>query len=444
MSLQIARVYWRVPEDYKNIQMDVDIQSPNFLDLLKEATKELPRRLNITNIEEIPEDYLKMLGLKHREHDITFNGYMVKSCHMPTAYYKFVDIDYDRIPINLSDMIIDNDGTTCGEILRKTKGKGIHKDIFPKIMECFREYTRLAHEKVRTLNQIEDWRQIEDFYTQVMYIGMRTGSFKTYSPSGKTYIEACNYLDYRLDSEDLEEELSTDLETIQTHMKNYALNVPDIMVIKDSVPTWKTKYTKQTFSDIPLPDSDIPLIMEALTEEDVMPTMKIDFNKSKFHGYTRPLETIVYWPDSAAKLKMYYNDTLERNIPNVIRKELKPVQVQPNKWYNLNEEYAKWLDTLPEDIQKEFYPLDSEVCPVCQTRYNIYQGCLDPHTEEYHVEPILETKRNIEHAVIEYYDSSKWMDEDLCFCQRVERYLNTIKRNGTKTDRDRQLEKLLK
>lgn len=409
--LQIARVYWKTPADYQNTEVKIDINSENFTDLVYQAARLNPRRISITDIEEIPEDYLQLLGLQNREYDIKLNGTTIPSMNIPTAYFKFVDLDYNRIPNGLGDIFIDKD-STCKEVLLKYKGKKIPTELFPKVMEAFKLYTDKANAKVKELNQIKEWRLIEDFYVQAMYIGHKSKpTFKVFSPSAKTFLEEKFYSEYMEDISDLEQPLVEPLETIQLEMRTYDLNVPDIRVIRDSKPVWKNKYVKVTYEDTCL-DNYVAF----------KPTKS---EPPKFQGFTKPLETVVYWPDKDTLLKKYYNDTKELNIPNSIREELVTTMIQPNWWYNINHLYTQWLNSQDETIQTEFYPLDSEICPVCQTRYNIYQGCLDQLTEEYHVEPIMELPDNIADTSNDYYD--QFGDE--CFCKRVEAYLENLHRN---------------
>jgi hypothetical protein len=299
--------------------------------------------------------------------------------------------------------------TTCGEILKQYQGKKIPTELFPKVMECFRAFTDMAAAKVKELNQIKDWRKIEDFYVLATYAGhMTEPKFKVYSPSGKTYLEELFYAEYEEDIADLTQPLIAPLETIQMEMRNYDLNVPDIRVIRDSKQAFKTKRTIFTYEDVDINDF-----------ETFKPTKS---ETAKFQGFTRPLEQVVYWPDKDVLLKKYANKNKERNIPNEIREELTPTVIQPNWWYNINHLYTEWLDGQSEEIKEEFYPIDSEICPVCLCRYNVYNGCLDPETGEYHVHPQLEMKDSITTATVEYYDSFDNYS-DSCFCQRVEAYL---------------------
>lgn len=431
--LQIAKIFYKKESDYNNIAITIDIQQDDFTQILFNAARENPKRLNITNIEVIPETYLQMLGLQHREFDITLNGYLIPSANIPTAYYTFKDINYNAIPEKLSDMFV-NGEQTCGEILKMypAKGRKIPTELFPKVMDCFKAYTTMAAARVKELNQIKDWRKIEDFYVMATYAGHQVKpGFKVYSPSGKTYLEELFYSEYEEDIADLTQPLIAPLETIQMEMREYDLNVPDIRVIRDSKQAFKTTYTKQTYEDIAWVEPKFsPKLQRTAEQLDALPkdytpftvTLGMKASKPKFQGFTRPLEQVVYWPDQDVLLKKYANKNKERNIPNEIREELTPTVIQPNWWYNINHLYTQWLEGQSEEIREEFYPIDSEICPVCLCRYNVYNGCLDPETGEYHVQPQLELKDSITVATREYYDSFDNYS-DSCFCQRVEAYL---------------------
>jgi hypothetical protein len=409
--LKIARVCWKTPADYHNTSVKIDINEEDFPNLVYQAARMNPKRLDIIGIEEIPENYLQILGLQNREFDISLNGFIIPSMNIPTAQFKFVDINYNNIPPLLAKIYVDENQTVYS-ILKKYQGKLIPPNEYKLLLEGLTVYTNRANAKVRELNQIKDWRKIEDFYVLATYAGHTSKpTFKVYSPSAKTYLEEKFYSEYQEDIEDLTQPLIEPIETIQMEMRTYDLNVPDIRVIRDSKQAWKTKYTRIEYGDMDV-NNYVPY--KAPKEE-----------APKFQGFTRPLETIVYWPDKDTLLKKYYNDTKERNIPNEIREELVTTPVQPNWWYNINHLYTQWIEAQPEEIKKEFYPLDSEICPVCLNRYNIYQGCIDQVTEEYHVEPIMELPDNIADTSNDYYDQFG----DDCFCKRVEAYLEILNNN---------------
>ncbi len=354
---------WKGPEDYDRLCTIVDLEKSKDEELTLHILnrdiprfnprRKLPTCVKLENIGKLTTASTEYLAWLHEEIDIIINDMLFPSLGYKKAYY------YGAL-----------ENFTLEEL---------------KKLEAYNERVK---EKVREKNFNANWDDREKFYQDLTQLGWANElelfywdyktkkrvhklvpEFSVYSPSGKTYVECLNIRQLDIEALDVFVPEIAPREQVDIECGYWEIELPQVYMVRASTNVNSPK-------------------------------------TGKSQGFTEAMNQISYWPDKEEMTRHLYDASKYTRIPNSIRRKLKADEIYPVNWANIAHEEHLWLMQQDEDTKLLFKPLDIEICPICQNRYNIKYGCEDPETQEEHVMGIEFCRYS------EYWSDSEDDDED--------------------------------